>query len=39
MRNHYLPRQGAAFAEWLASTDALGVRTEAERLFAFHGAS
>ncbi|HMK97024.1 MAG TPA: pyridoxamine 5'-phosphate oxidase family protein [Acidimicrobiales bacterium] len=35
MLDHYLPRQGPAFERWLESSDALGARIEAEKLFTF----
>jgi uncharacterized pyridoxamine 5'-phosphate oxidase family protein len=34
--DHYLPLQGPAFEDWLDSSDALGARIEAEKLFVFH---
>jgi Pyridoxamine 5'-phosphate oxidase len=36
MLEHYLPRQGPAFAEWLDQTDSVGARIAAEKLFTFH---
>jgi hypothetical protein len=36
MLDHYLPRQGPAFADWLEHSDALGARIEPERMFTFH---
>jgi general stress protein 26 len=36
MLDHYLPKQGPAFATWLDQTDALGARIEAEKIFTFH---
>ena len=36
MLSHYLPLQGPAFAEWLESTDALGARIEASKMFTFY---
>lgn len=36
MLDHYLPRQGPSFAEWLEGTDALGARIAAGKLFVFH---
>jgi hypothetical protein len=36
MLDHYLPKQGPAFEEWLDRGDAVGVRIEADKLFTFH---
>lgn len=36
MLDHYLPRQGPVFEDWLNATDAIAVRIEAEKLFTFH---
>lgn len=35
MLDHYLPRQGPAFKEWLDHLDGLGARIVAEKMFAF----
>jgi Pyridoxamine 5'-phosphate oxidase len=39
MLDHYLPRQGPAFETWLDSTDSLGARITADKMFTFamHG--
>lgn len=34
--DHYVPIQGPEFETWLARTDSLGARVEAERVFTFH---
>lgn len=39
MLDHYLPLQGPSFEEWLRSSNALGARIEAEKMFAFHVAT
>ena len=36
MLDHYLPRQGPQFEEWLDELDALGARIDADRMFTFH---
>jgi pyridoxamine 5'-phosphate oxidase-like protein len=36
MLDHYLPRQGPAFEEWLDGAAPVGVRIQAERIFTFH---
>lgn len=36
MLDHYLPRQGPAFQDWLEQADAVGARMAADRLFTFH---
>ena len=35
MVEHYLPRQGPAFQEWLEGEDPLGARIEAQKMFTF----
>jgi hypothetical protein len=35
MLEHYLPKQGPAFQEWLDGLDALGVRIVADKMFTF----
>lgn len=35
MLDHYLPKQGPAFAEWLEGEDPIGARIDATRMFAF----
>lgn len=35
MLDHYLPRQGPSFAEWLNQLDGVGGRIEAEKMFTF----
>jgi len=35
MLDHYLPRQGPAFEAWLDSTDSIGARILAEKMFTF----
>lgn len=34
MLDHYVPLQGASFAEWLADLDGVAIRIEADKLFA-----
>jgi hypothetical protein len=36
MLDHYLPKQGPAFQEWLDSADAVGARIAADKLFTFN---
>ena len=36
MLDHYLPKQGPAFEEWLDAADAIGARIVAEKMFTFH---
>lgn len=36
MLDHYLPRQGPEFQEWLDRADALGARIAADKMFTFH---
>ena len=36
MLDHYLPLQGPAFEQWLDSSDAIGARIEARKIFTFH---
>jgi len=36
MLDHYLPIQGPEFETWLSSSDALGGRIDADRVFTFH---
>jgi len=36
MLDHYLPKQGPAFQEWLDAADVLCARIEAEKMFTFH---
>jgi pyridoxine/pyridoxamine 5'-phosphate oxidase len=36
MLNHYLPKAGAEFEEWLNETDSLGVRIKADKMFTFY---
>ena len=36
MLDHYLPRQGPAFEEWLNRENPLGARITAEKIFTFH---
>ena len=35
MLDHYLPRQGLAFARWLDGTDAIGARIQPDRMFTY----
>lgn len=35
MLDHYLPKQGPAFKEWLDNSDAVGARIEAAKMFTF----
>ena len=39
MLDHYLPKQGPAFEEWLDREQAVGVRIEADKLFTFYDAA
>jgi hypothetical protein len=36
MLNHYLPKQGPAFEEWLDREDPVGARIAAKKIFTFH---
>lgn len=36
MLDHYLPKQGPSFEEWLDREDPIGVRIHAEKMFTFH---
>lgn len=36
MLDHYLPRQGPAFEEWLDGADSVGARIVPEKMFTFH---
>lgn len=36
MLNHYVPKAGGEFEEWLNETDSLGVRVNAEKMFTFY---
>ena len=36
MLDHYLPKQGPSFQEWLDSADVLCARIDAEKMFTFH---
>jgi len=36
MLDHYLPRQGPSFEEWLNNEDVLAARIDAKKLFTFH---
>jgi hypothetical protein len=36
MLDHYLPKAGADFENWLNETDSLAVRIDAEKMFTFH---
>ncbi len=36
MLDHYVPKQGPAFAEWLDATDAVAARIHADKVFTFH---
>ena len=35
MLDHYLPKQGPAFQEWLDTSQAIGARVSAEKIFTF----
>jgi hypothetical protein len=37
MLDHYLPKQGPAFEDWLDGLDAIGVRIVAEKMFIYAG--
>ncbi len=36
MLDHYLPKQGSSFEEWLDNSDALGARIRTTKIFTFH---
>jgi len=36
MLDHYLPRQGPSFGEWLDRVDAIGARVIPDKMFTFH---